>query len=262
LTLDRTGRFLLVANYGGSIVALPVAKDGSLSAPASRADPLGKGSHPRQDGSHPHGVYLDRTNSRLLVPDLGLDRILVYRFDASRGSLQPENPFGADLSLRAGPRHLAWSSDGRHVYAVNELDSTVTAFDWDSKRGRLARRGTVSTRANDLEGENYTAEIALHPNGRFLYASNRGDDSLAVFAVDKSTGALKRVALAPAGGRRPRHFVIAPSGRWLLVAHQASDTIAVFRVDLATGQIEPSGELLTISRPASLLFLPSAGDRR
>lgn len=262
LTLDRTGRFLLVANYGGSVSVLPVAKDGRLSPPVVHTGPKGRGPHPRQDRSHPHGVYLDRTNTRLLVPDLGLDRILAYSFDPARGSLKLADSLSAALAPQAGPRHLAWSSDGRHVYSVNELDSTVTTFAWDPKNGRLSRRGSVSTLPDDSQGENYTAEIALHPSGRFLYASNRGDDSIVVLAVDPSTGALTRTAVVPVGGRKPRHFVIAPSGRWMLVAHQTSGTIAVLSLNPETGRPQPAGDLVNIASPVSLLFLPAPASGR
>lgn len=257
LTLDRRERFLLVANYGGSAAVLPVAADGRLSPAVSRVDPKGRGPNARQEGSHAHGVYLDRADRRLLVPDLGLDQVLVYRFDDERGSLAPSDPPHASLAPGAGPRHLALSPDGRLVHSVNELDSTVTTFSYDEGTGRLDRRGTVSTLPPDFEGESYTAEIAVHPNGRFVYASNRGHDSIAVFGATGDT--LTRQAVVPAGGRRPRHFAIAPSGRWLLVAHQDSGTIAVFRLDPATGALAPAGEPVPVPRPVCILFVPSRG---
>jgi 6-phosphogluconolactonase len=257
LTLDRRGRFLLVANYGGSAAVLPVAADGRLSPVVSRVDPKGRGPTARQDGSHAHGVYLDLAERRLLVPDLGLDQVLVYRFDGERGSLAPSDLPHASLAPGAGPRHLALSADGRLVHSVNELDSTVTTFTYDEATGRLDRRGTVSTLPPDFKGESYTAEIAVHPSGRFVYASNRGHDSIAVFAATGDT--LTRQAVVPAGGRRPRHFAIAPSGRWLLVAHQDSGTIAVFRLDPATGALVPAGEPAAVPRPVCILFVTTRG---
>jgi 6-phosphogluconolactonase len=256
LTLDAGRRFLLVANYGGSATVLPLSPEGRLLPVVSRVDPQGRGPHLRQDGSHAHGVYLDAANRRLLVPDLGLDRILIYRFDAQTGGLEPADPAFAATAPGAGPRHLALSPDGRYVHSVNELDSTVTTFAWDAEGERLELRGTAKTLPDDFRGESYPAEIAVHPNGRFVYASNRGHDSLAVFAVEPATGALRRTAVVPAGGKRPRHFAIAPSGRWLLVAHQDSDTIAVFRLDPTTGGLEPAGEPAWAPRPVCILFLP------
>lgn len=254
LVLDATGRFLLVANYGGSVAVLPVAPDGHLSPVVTRVDPKGKGPDPRRDGSHAHGVYLESGN-RLLVPDLGLDQILVFGFDATRGSLTPADPPFAALAPKAGPRHLAFSPDRRFVYIVNELDSTVTTFAWDETRGRLTRGASVSTLPDGYQGETSTAEIAVHPNGRYVYASNRGHDSLAVFAVARD-GALSLSAIVPAGGRTPRHFTIVPSGRWLLAAHQGSDTISVFHLDPETGALQPVGDPVKTPRPVSILFLP------
>jgi 6-phosphogluconolactonase len=256
LTLDASGRFLLVANYGGSATVLPVSPEGRLSPLVSRVDPQGRGPHERQDASHVHGVYLTAANRRLLVPDLGLDRVLVYRFDPESGRLEAAEPPSAALAPGAGPRHLAPSPDGRFVYVVNELDSTVTTLACREDCGRLQAAGNVSTLPEGFRGENTTAEIAVHPNGRFVYASNRGHDSLAVFAVDAATGALRRTAVVPAGGRQPRNFVIAPSGRWLLAAHQGSDTIAVFRLDRDSGRLTPVGEPVPAPRPVCLLFLP------
>jgi 6-phosphogluconolactonase len=254
-TTGEDGRFLFVANYGGSATVLPVAADGRLSPVVSRVDPKGRGPNARQDGSHAHGVYLDAADRRLLVPDLGLDQVLVYRVDGERGSVRPSDPPHGSLAPGAGPRHLALSPDGRLVHSVNELDSTVTTFAYDEGTGRLDRRGTVSTLPPDFKGESYTAEIAVHPNGRYVYASNRGHDSVAVFRAAGDT--LTRQAVVPAGGRRPRHFTIAPSGRWLLVAHQDSGTIAVFRLDPATGALSPAGEPVPVPRPVCILFVPS-----
>lgn len=256
LTLDHTGRFLLIANYGGSAAVLPVGADGTLSPAVARVAPEGRGPQPNQDGSHVHGVYLDPANRLLLVPDLGIDKVLLYRFDAKNGSLTPGDPPAAALKSGAGPRHLALSPDNRFVYVVNEIDSTVTTFAFDTDRGRLEARETVSTLPEGFAGKNTTAEIAVHPSGRFVYASNRGHDSIAVFAVDAAKGALRRVEVVPVGGREPRHFTIAPSGRWLLAAHQKSDGIAVFRLDPAKGRLTAAGAPVRALRPVNILFLP------
>lgn len=256
LALDNTGRFLFIANYGGSIAVLPVASDGRLSPAATRIAPEGRGPKPNQDGSHVHGVYVASQNRLLLVPDLGIDKVLLFRFDERSGRLTAGDPPSGSLAPGAGPRHLALSPDNRFVYVVNENDSTVTTFAFDAERGRLETRGTVSTLPDGFPGQNTTAEIAVHPAGRFLYASNRGHDSIAVFAIDAATGALRRVDVVPVGGREPRHFAIAPSGRWLLAAHQKSDTIAVFRLNPATGRLTPSGAPVKAPRPVDIFFLP------
>ncbi|HEY6548272.1 MAG TPA: lactonase family protein [Vicinamibacteria bacterium] len=255
LVLDQTGRYLFVANYGGSATLLPVSAEGQLSPVVARVDPKGQGPHARQKGSHAHGVYLDATNRRLFVPDLGLDQVLVYAFDAAAAKLTPETPPFAAVAPGAGPRHLAWSPDFRFLHAVNELDSTVTTFAWDPAAG-LEPRGVVKTLPDDFRGESYTAEIAVHPNGRFAYVSNRGHDSLAVFAVDSSSGALRRTAVVPVGGKKPRHFAISPSGRFLLAAHQESNTISVFRLDPSTGSLTAVGSPVSVPRPVCILFLP------
>lgn len=256
LTLDRSGRFLFIANYGGSVAVLPVAPDGTLSPVATRIAPEGRGPRPNQDASHAHGVYLDPANRLLLVPDLGIDKVLLFKFDEASGRLTAGDPPAAALAPGAGPRHLAQSPDGRFVYVVNENDSTVTTFAFDAAQGRLETRGTLSTLPDGFSGQNTTAEIAAHPSGRFVYASNRGHDSIAVFAVDAATGALRRASVVPVGGREPRHFAIAPSGRWLLAAHQKSDSIAVFRLDPATGGLTPAGAAVKTPRPVDIFFLP------
>jgi 6-phosphogluconolactonase len=256
LTLDHTGRFLLVANYGGSAAVLPVGPDGKLSPAVTRIAPEGRGPQPNQDASHVHGVYLDPANRLLLVPDLGIDKVLLYRFDAKTGSLTPGDPPAAALAAGAGPRHLALSPDNRFVYVVNEIDSTVATFAFDAEQGRLEGRGTVSTLPAGFKGKNTTAEIAVHPSGRFVYASNRGHDSIAVFTVDAASGALRQVEVVPVGGREPRHFAIAPSGRWLLAGHQNSDGIAVFRLDPATGRLASAGATVRAPRPVDIFFLP------
>jgi 6-phosphogluconolactonase len=256
LALDDRGRFLVVANYGGSATVLPVSAEGRLSPLASRVDPQGRGPHKNQDGSHVHGAYFTAAGQRLLVPDLGLDQVLVYRFDAAGGRLEPADPPSVALAPGAGPRHLALSPDGRFVHVINEIDSTVTSFACRADCAHLERVGTVSTLPEGFRGDNSTAEIAAHPNGRLVYASNRGHDSLAVFAVDAATGALRRTAVVPAGGTKPRHFTLAPSGRWLLAAHQGSDSIAVFRLDPETGALQPTGEPVRTPRPVCLLFAP------
>ena len=257
ITADASGRFVAVANYGsGSVAVFPVGKGGELGPARAHVQHRGHGSNPeRQKGPHAHGVYFDRANRFLLVADLGLDQVLVYRFDAETGALQPNDPPFAPLEPGSGPRHLALAPDGRHVYCLNELRSTITVFAFDEKAGRLTALQTVGTLPPEAAGANSTAEIEVHPSGRFVYASNRGDDSVAVFAREAEGGRLTAVEFVPAGGRRPRGFALSPGGRLLLVGHQDADTVQVFRVDAETGRLTPVAPTVTVPRPVSFAFV-------
>lgn len=252
LVVDRGGRNVLVANYGGGTVAvLPIGKDGRLAKATSVQAHSGSGpNRSRQDKPHAHGIYLDADERHALAPDLGADRVFVYRFDAARGTLEPQG--AAPLAPGSGPRHLAFGPGGRHLYVISELASTVTAFGYDAARGALETLQTVPTLPAGFDGTSTTAEVALTPDGRWLYASNRGHDSLALFSV-AAAGRLSPAGHFPAGGRTPRHFAIDPSGRWLLVAHQGSDSIALFRLDGATGRLSATGATLSVSKPVCVL---------
>jgi 6-phosphogluconolactonase len=251
LVLDETGRHLLVANYwGGSVSVLAVDADGRLGAATAFVRHDGENPTPRPEpGPHAHSINLDRGGRHALVADLGLDTLFVYRFDASRGGLAPHQPPAVFLPPGAGPRHLAFHPDGRRAYVINELNSTVTVYDYDAAAGRLQERQTASTVPPGFSGTNSTAEVALTPDGRFLYGSNRGHDSIAVFAVEPGTGRLTAAGHQPTRGRRPRHFAIDPTGSYLLAANQDSDSIAVFRI-AADGALRPVGPLARVPRPA------------
>lgn len=253
LAVDRAGRHLLVANYrGGTVAVLPIAADGRLQPAVSVRAHQGSGPDPRrQAGPHAHGVYLDASESFLLAPDLGADRVFRYRFDAKRGQLEPAG--GLVLASGAGPRHLAFDPSGKRLYVINELSSTVSAFRYGLKQAEPTPFQTLSTLPAGTVGTNTAAEIALSADGRFLYASNRGHDSIAVFDV-AADGRLSLRGHAPAGGQTPRHFSLDPSGRWLLVAHQGSDSVAVFRLDDATGLPGPPLASLSLPKPSCLLF--------
>jgi 6-phosphogluconolactonase len=253
LVVDKSGRSVLVANYGGgSVAVLPIDTDGRLRRASSVRVHEGSGpTKGRQDKPHAHGVYLDAAERFALSPDLGADRVFVYRFDAAKGSLEPHG--AAPLEPGSGPRHLSFSPDGKHLYVINELLSTITAFSYDAEKGALAPIQSVSTLPVAFAGTSSTAEIAVSPDGRFVYGSNRGDDSLAVFRVDGATGRLTPAGIAPVGGKTPRHFTIDPTGRFILAAHQGSGTIAVLRLDPATGLPALTGATAELDKPVCLL---------
>jgi 6-phosphogluconolactonase len=255
LALDRTGRYLAVANYGGGNFALfPVGADGGLQpaaavvagaqsepGPSAPAVPLG------------HMVGFDARNRFLLAADKGLDRLHVYRFDASKGTVTPNRPPAAALPRGSGPRHFAFHPNGRWLFAINELSSTITTFAWDQASGRLTAGGSVSTRPAAVT-TGTTAEIAVHPSGRFVYGSNRGHDSIVVFRVDGG-GALTLVQYESTRGQTPRHFALDPTGRWLIAANQQSGTLAVFSVDQNSGRLSPVGPLTSVDSPVNILFM-------
>jgi 6-phosphogluconolactonase len=258
LAVGRGGGNVLVANYsGGSVAVLPLTVDGSLRPASVVLRHAGTGpNRERQEGPHAHAILLDPAERFALAADLGADRIFVYHFGAAAGSLEPNSPESAALGPGSGPRHLAWHPSGKFLYAINELRSTVTAFRYDAERGSIESFQTITTLPAGFSGQNLAAEIAVSPDGRFLYASNRGDDSLAVFRIDSASGAVAPAGRVATGGRTPRHFAIEPSGRWLLAANQNSDSITEFRLDPATGLPKPAGRPLAISRPVCVLFAP------
>ncbi len=253
LVVDQDGRNVLVANYGGGTVAvLGIAPDGRLKPASSVRTHEGKGPNAaRQERPHAHGVYLDAAGRFALAPDLGADRVFVSRFDAEKGRLEPHGE--APLDPGSGPRHLAFHSSGRFVYVIGELTSTITAMRYDAAKGELAPLQTLSTLPEGFTGPSYTAEVEASPDGRFLYGSNRGHDSLAVFRIDAASGRLTPAGHVAVGGHWPRHFKIHESGRVLLAAHQRAATIAFFRLDSATGTPSPIGAAVTVDRPACLL---------
>jgi 6-phosphogluconolactonase len=200
-----------------------------------------------------HSAVISPDNRFALVCDLGLDRIYAYRLDAARARLEAAQPASTADAAGSGPRHSAFAADGRRVYVSHELDNTVTAFDFDPAGGALLARQALSTLPAGFRGESAAAEVALHPNGRFLYVSNRGHDSIAVFAVAAS-GLLSPVDFTPAGGSIPRHFALSPDGAWLVCAHQGSGTLGAFRVDPATGRLAPSGAPVAVPDPVCVQF--------
>jgi len=254
LTVDAGGRFVLVANYGGgSVAVLPILDDGSLDEASDFVQHRGSSVNPqRQEGPHAHSVILDAANRFAFVADLGLDRVMIYRFDAGRGRLLPNEPAFALLKPGAGPRHFTFHPDGRHAYVINELDNTVTAFDYDPERGALREMQTLSTLPTGYAEVNYCADIHIAPSGRFLYGSNRGHDSIALFAID-GAGRLTSLGQQPTGGRWPRNFALDPVGRFVWVANQESDSITRFAVDASTGRLAALDQI-DVPRPACIQF--------
>jgi 6-phosphogluconolactonase len=254
LELDRTGRYLAVANYtGGNYALLPVAANGQLGPAVALVAGQGRGPTARQLGPHGHAVTFDAANRFLIATDLGIDRVLVFRFDPVAGTLVAHQPPSVAMAPGAGPRHFVFHPNGQQAFVINELDSTITSMKWDGRAGTFAPIGTVSTLPAGVTAST-TAEIHVHPTGRFVYGSNRGHDSVAVFSVGED-GALTLVEIEPTRGRTPRNFTIDPSGRWLLAANQESSTIAVFSIDPSTGALTPVGDPVATPTPVSILFL-------
>jgi len=257
VAVDATGKCLLVANYGsGSVAALPIHADGSLGEATTTIQHTGSGANPqRQAGPHAHFILPSPDNRFALNCDLGLDKIFINHLDANTGKLTAGEPPFAVVAPGSGPRHLTFSADGRFVYLINEMGGTITVFSYADTNATMTEVQTISTLPKDFSGKNTAAEIAVHPNGKFLFASNRGHDSLAVFAVNPQTGQLTLVEHQYTLGRAPRHFAIDPTGRWLLAENQASDSVVVFAIDPATGKLKPTGQTVTISSPVCAVFV-------
>jgi 6-phosphogluconolactonase len=262
LAIGRAGRTVAVANYtGGSTVSFHVGADGRLGA-ATKDQHVGKGPNAqRQEAPHAHSVDFVADDRLLLACDLGNDRVYVYRHDPRTGTIAAHEPAFVGLEPGAGPRHLAMHPSGRYVYVLTELTSHVAMFAWNAAAGTLVQRQSVSTVPLGTPASNSTAEIVVHPNGRFVYASNRGHDSIAAFSVDARDGRLTRLANTPTGGNVPRHFAVDPSGRWLLAANQRSNSIVTFAIDAAKGTLTPNGATLAVPRPVCVAFLPSGAAR-
>lgn len=253
VSVDPAGAHVAVANYSGGTIALyPIQADGRLgdaSSVIAHAGPLGPNPQ-RQDKAHAHQIPFDPAGGRLFVNDLGQDRTYVYRVDG--GKLLPHDPPFAAANPGAGPRHLDFHPSGRFVYVINELDSTITGFAHDA--GRLSPLHTVSTLPAGFDGSNSTAQIVVHPGGRFVYGSNRGHDSIAIFAIDESSGRLTPAGHTPSGGRTPRNFNVDPSGRYLYALNQDSDNIVLFRIDPASGALAATGHTAVCGSPSCIVF--------
>ena len=258
LTVDATDRQVLVANYsGGTVAILPIRSDGGLGEPTDVVRHQGSGPNPdRQEGPHPHSINVDPTNRFAFVPDLGTDEVAAYRINLVLGLLTPADGLTASLASGAGPRHFDFHPGGKNAYAINELDSTVTAFSYDGSTGALEELHTVSTLPDGFDDTNYPADVHVSPSGRFLYGSNRGHHSIAVFAIDQGSGMLTPLGHESTRGEWPRNFVIDPTGAFMLVANEHTDDIVSFRIDGETGLLQPTGHVEKVPSPVCLLPVP------
>ncbi len=258
LSFDKTGKYAFVANYtSGTIAVFPILTDGRLGEHTALVQDQGATgpNKERQEGPHAHWIETSPDNRFVLVADLGLDEVLVYKFDARSGTLTPNEPAFARLKPGSGPRHLVFHPNGKFVFSVSELSSTATSFAYDAKKGTLKEIGAVSTLPPGFSGRNDVAEAAVNPNGKFLYVSNRGNDSVAILSVDPAKGTLAPVGGIPTGGKQPRHFIFDPSGKFLFAENQFSDTVVEFRADAATGQLTPSGDTVSVPSPVCISFV-------
>jgi 6-phosphogluconolactonase len=259
LVVDKSGKCVLAANYGGgSVSVVPIQKDGRLGKPTASIQHTGSSVDPqRQKEPHAHSINVDPENCFAFVADLGLDKIMIYKLDPKKGTLVANEPAFVAVTPGAGPRHFAFHPNGRFAYVINEMSCTVTAFDYDAKRGALKSLQEISTlpEGQKVEPGLSTAEVQVHPSGKFLYGSNRGHDSIAVFSIDEKTGKLTSIQNESTQGKVPRNFGIDPTGKYLLAANQDSDTVVVFRIDQKSGNLEATGEKIEVPMPVCVKFL-------
>ncbi|MDP8922512.1 MAG: lactonase family protein [Chloroflexota bacterium] len=256
LTTDPAGTHLLVANHEhGTVAVLPIEPDGRLR-PASHVEQhAGSGPGPTQEGPHAHFVTFDPPGKRVLATDKGIDKVMIYTLDAGTGRLVAHDPPFAPLHSGAAPRHLAFHPNGRYAYVNGEADMTITAFAYDGERGVFEELHYLSTLPEGATGERFsTAQILVEPAGRFVYVSNRGHDSIAIYAIDQATGRLTAAGHESTRGQTPRNFAIDPSGTFLYAANQNSDTIVHFRIDRETGRLTPTGDVTAVGGPVCILF--------
>ena len=256
LTIDQTGRTVGVANYtGGSIAAYRIGRDGALSPASTFVQHQGKSVHPRQEAPHGHSIDVDPANRFMAVSDLGIDQVLIYKMNARKGQLTAHSTVKSEPG--AGPRHFSFHPTGKFGFGINELNMTANAYRYDARAGRLELLQTVSTLPpgeKQQEGQS-TAEMYVHPNGKFLYGSNRGHNTIVVYGIDQKTGKLSYVENESTGGSTPRSFGVLPTGDYLLALNQASNTIVVFKIDPGTGALEPTGEEVPCPTPVAAAFL-------
>lgn len=259
VTVDHTGKFVFVANYEvGSVAAFPILADGRLGSATASLPHTGHSVDPkRQEASHAHSIYPSPDNRFVVSADLGTDKVYVYRFDATKGTLTPNNPPYAQVPPGTGPRHFAFAPNGKFAYAIEEMGSSLTAFSYDADHGVLHPLETVSTMPKDYKGYNDCAELFFHPNGKFLYGSNRGHDSITVFAIDPIKGTPTPIQYESTEGKTPRGFGIDPTGSYLIAANQDTNSLVVFRIDGHTGRLTPTGQKEAIESPVCVIFDPA-----
>jgi len=257
LAVDPTNRFLVLANYSsGTVAVLPINADGSLAKLSDLVTLTGKpGPHrTQQESSHPHDVIFDPRGRFIVVPDKGLDTVFVFKLDTATGKLVAADPPSVASRPGAGPRHADFHPSKPFAYVLNELDCTLTTLAFDPERGGLRPLQVITTLPPDFTGNSTTSEIEVAPSGRFVYASNRGQDSLAIFAIDEATGMLGPVGWESTQGKTPRFFGLYPSGTFLYAANQGSDTIVTFRVDQGSGRLTPTGQIVKTGSPSCIVF--------
>ena len=258
ITTDSTGKYVLVANYGsGSVAVFPVQTNGFLGPPTAVIQHHGSSVNPqRQTGPHAHCVAVDAATHRVFACDLGLDKVMIYRLNETTGALTTNENRWVELKPGSGPRHIAFNPDARHAYVINEMGGTLIAFDYDREHGALKEIQTVSTLPEDFHGINTAAEVAVHPSGKFVYASNRGDDSIVAFVVDAQNGRLDFVERQSTRGKVPRGFAIDPTGQYLIAANQNSDNVVFFRINAQTGRLTWTGQTFEVGKPVCVAFVP------
>lgn len=251
VSVDRSAAWLMVANYnGGNVAVFPIGSDGRLGRHSAFVQHSGSSVDPeRQAGPHAHCIQVANDNRFAIAADLGLDKLFVYRFDADTGSLTPGSPEFVEVDPGAGPRHIAFAPSGKFAYVLNEMASTVAVFSYKQDPGTLNAIQTIPTLPKEFAGTNTAAEIVVDAKGQFLYVSNRGHDSIAVFSIDPDNGNLKSLEWVPSGGRTPRNFVIDPTGKWMFAANQGSNNIELLRIDQGSGRLTPTDRSLKVVSP-------------
>lgn len=257
VSVDQTGRFVYVANYmGGNAAAFPARADGGLEPASDVVQHTGSGVDPRrQEGPHAHSINLDPTNRYAFVADLGIDKVMAYQLDLVNGKLSPHTAPWTEIAAGVGPRHLTFHPNGKYAYLITEMGSTIIAFAYDAAQGTLTALQTVLALPEDFDGHSTCADIHIGPSGKFLYGSNRGHDSIVIYAIDAATGLIAYIGHTPTQGKTPRNFAIDPTGTYLFAAHQDSDTIVAFRIDPETGRLTPTGNITQVPKPVCVLVL-------
>ena len=257
VSVDGSGKYVLDANYGGGYVEIySLAKDGSLDQQTAFVQHIGSSVHPqRQSKPYAHWIRTDPTGKYALVADLGMDEVVIYKFDAATGKLTPNDPPFTKVAGAMGPRHLVFHPNGKWVYGIAEIANEVMAFHWDAGKGTLTQFQSVKTLAEGFKDPSTAAEIAVHANGRFLYATNRGEDSIVVYAIDPKSGELTFKQRVPSGGKVPRYFSFDPSNKWIIVSNQDGANVSVFSVDAKTGELAAKGAPVPLVKPMAVVFL-------
>jgi len=256
LSIDKSGKYVFVANYGGgNLSVFPVQKDGSLGDATDIVQHNGSGvNKERQEGPHAHSINPDPAGNYAFAADLGIDKMMIYKPDQKTGKLIPNHTPWVKTRDGAGPRHFTFHPNGKFAFLINELDNSIISYSYDAKNGVLDEIQTVSTLPQDFSGQSSCADIHVSPDGRFVYGSNRGHDSIVIFAIDEKTGKLTLVGFEPTLGHTPRNFALDPTGTYLLAANQKSDNIVVFKIDRQTGKLEPTGQSINVPNPVCVKF--------